>query len=405
MNITLGDIRNDVNDNCQNYDVTSIDKGNVTRQMNRAIEYIQRRLGLPSNKQYFSFYFYDDTKYYDCPEGFDEFIQLYYDSNNPNVTDNNKAQNRWYAYKDNEINNSTYSTNFGIYGNHIKNRVAVTSKNGKNQLLLSGGNIRGGETINSFDTTDGLTYSSDISNVTIDTNVYKEGSGSLKFDTNDSLSYSSIIDTSTWNIQSLMNIGGAYRLYVYFPTDSTEQFSSVELRFESSTGNYYSILTTVQNTGAAWQEEYWNLLGWKLSDAVVTGTPDSTAITSISVIFHHSALYSGVSSLRIDYLYQVNPDYVTCMYWSAFKGTDTTGATPKIMLDDDTDICYFGQYAPDLIEPIALRATLKLFPQLRGDQSFYTMYKQELDDALKTWGRVYPHQRSAGNMTSTEILR
>lgn len=398
MNITLEDVKNEVNDLCQNYDVTNIDKGNVTRQINRAIEYVNRRLGLPSSTQKFNFYFYEDTRYYDCPEGFDEFIQLYYNNENPQIANKNSSQNRWFAVKDSELNNNSA-------GYQMTNKVAYTSVNGKNQLLLLGNNSRGSNIINSFDTTDGLTYSSDISSPVIDTNIFIEGSGSLKFNTNDTLSNSVITYTGAWDIRDLFSVGGAYRQYVYFPTSSPEQFSSVELRFVSSTGNYYSIQTTKNVNGDVWAETEWNLLGWKLADATTVGTPDSTSITEIQIIFNHSALYIGVSEIRIDDLYQVNPDYLICEYYSAFKGTDTSGATPKIMLNDDTDICYFGSFAPDLIEPIALRATIKLFPQLRGDMDYYSLYKNEMNDALRTWGRVYPHKRNAGSMSSTEILR
>ena len=396
--ILFQEILDNINDMCQNYDVTTIDKGNVERQANRGIEYVQRRLGLPSDKKTFSFYYYEDTKYYDCPVDFSEFLQLYYDTTNPNINDYNRPRNRWNSTKDTEINNWTS-------GFQLKNKVGVTGINGKSQLLLSGHNIRGSQTIDTFDSINGLTFSADISNTSIDTTIFIEGSGSLKFNTSNSLSASQVTYSGLWNIQDLLKYNSGYRLYVRFPTGSTTQFSNIELRLQSSTGNYYSILATTQNDGSTWTENAWDLIGWNLSSATTVGTPDGTMINQIQIIFNHSGSYTSVTNLRIDYLYEINPDYLVCSYYSNYKGTDTTGTTPKVILDEPSDICYFGNFAPDLVEIVALRATLKLFPQLRGDQNFYAMYKAEMDDALKTWGRIYPHQRATGIFGQTEILR
>lgn len=397
MIITLQDCIDNVNDNCQNFDVTSIDRGNVIRQINRGIEYMQRRLGLPSDKKTFAFDYYEDTRFYDCPEGFNEFLQLYYDESNPQVANYNRPINRWNNVKDTEINNWTS-------GYQLKNKVATTTVNGKTQLMLSGHNQNGSNTINSYETLDGLTFSTDISNEVIDRNNFVEGNGSLMFDMDNTLSRSSVIYTGNWNMQSDFNENAAFRVYANFPANSIEQIDQLELRFQSSTGNYYSMYSDVNTDGSNWIED-WNLVGFKFVDADTTGNPDSTAITQIQVIVHHSALFIGIQNFRLDYLYQVNPDHMICSYYSAFKGTDSTGTTPKINLDDPTDICYFGSYAADLIEPIALRATVKLFPQLRGTPEFWQMYKMEMDDALKTWGRIYPHQRGTSNFGTTEILR
>src|SRR5258708_35499989 len=106
MTVLLSDIRNDVKDLGQNFTATTIDKGSETRAINRSIEYIQRRLGLPSDKKFFSFYFYNDTKYFDCPTGFNEPLELFYNTTaNTSVTiaDKNNHRNYWSLSKDTEI--------------------------------------------------------------------------------------------------------------------------------------------------------------------------------------------------------------------------------------------------------------------------------------------------------------
>ena len=74
--IILQDIINQVQDMMASYSSTTISLGNVERGINRAIEFVQRRLGLPSDKAIQSFYFYEDTPYYDCATGFNELIGL-----------------------------------------------------------------------------------------------------------------------------------------------------------------------------------------------------------------------------------------------------------------------------------------------------------------------------------------
>jgi len=397
MSLTFGELKQDVQDLCQNFNVTTIDKGNIDRQTNRSIEYVQRKLGLPSDIKTHSFYYYDDTKFYDCPAGFNELLQVYYNTDSIVDADHNYPINRWFPFKDSDILRDTA-------GKKYKNRVSFTTINGKNQLLLSGSNLRGNSTINSFDSLSGLTFSADVASQEIDSYVYKQGSGSLKFNIASGLSATTISFTGVYDIRELLNINSAYRIYIDFPTGTTGYFTNVELRLQSSVGNYYSITATTQDDLSAWASNAWSRLGFSLSSKTIVGTPDPSAITSFIVVFNHSGTFAPVTGIRVDYLYQVNPDYMNATYYSAYKGTDSTGATPKIILTEDTDLLSFGTYAQDLRLPISLRATLSLFPQLRGDINFWQIYKQDHDEVLKLYSRTYPRKRSSQS-GSTEILR
>ncbi len=395
--ITLSDIRNQVSDFAQNYNTSNIDLGNTDRAINRAIEYVQRRLGLPSDRKVYSFYYYDDIMFYDMPDAFNELMQLYYNTTDLVDINHNTPFYRWGVVKDVEILRSSGFINQG-------NRVAFTTLNGSNQLLLDGMNIRGSSTVNSFDTTTGLTFSADFLNTTTDPYIKKQGSASVKFDLTTGLSESTITFSDQLDISNLLNINTAYRLWVFFPTAAPTKFTNVKIRFISSTGNYYEVTTTTQFDGSAWTANDWNKLSWSLSNATTTGSPDATNISSIQIAFTHSGSYSAITNMRVDFLYQVNPDYMDVLYYSAIKGTDSTGATDKIILDESDDIVAFGPYAPDLILPIALKAATILWPQLRADLNFLMVYKQDCEETLKLFGRTYPRQRSM-NSGQTQILR
>jgi hypothetical protein len=399
--VTLKDLLDQIDDNCQNFDVTTIDRGNKVRAANRAIESVKRKLGLPSDKDTFDFYYFQDKNFYDTPSAFGEFIQLYYAT--PDLVFNfpsnpNTAARRWNLYRDTEILRSS--------GNYpISNRIAWTGQNGLSQLLLSGRNLMQPNSINALDTTVGLTFSSDVSNAVADNNVKVTGSASVKFDIALGLTETTVTMTGNWNIQQLFNNHSAYRLYVDFPIGSTQYFDTVDLHLQTSVGNYYTISTALQVDGTVWNENEWSLLGFPLDNASTVGTPDSQMITSMVIVFKHSSLFAAFNNLRINYFYQVTPDLLTCSYWSQYKGTDSTGAVQKIILDQDSDICSFGDIAPDLIDPIALKAALRLFPQLRGEQSFWQMYKSEYTDTLSQLGKTFPRGRSTGSAGASEILR
>ena len=398
--VTLQNLIDQTNDFCASYSVTTVSLGNVQRGINRAIEFVQRRLGLPSDKAIQSFWFYEDTPYYNCATGFNELIGLKYNTSansapidcNPNV-----PRRRWNVYKDIEIMQLN-----GVWPN--ENQVAFTTVNGMSQLLLHGRNQRGAQTLNTLNSVNGLTFSSDIT-ASIDSNVYKYSNGSLSLNINTSLSASYFTFTGMWNIASLLNTNGAYRMYVDFPAGTTGYFSNVELRLQSSPGNYYSMTCTVQSDGTAWNSGSWSLLSWQLSNATVVGTPDPTKITSMYVYFNHSGTYAAVTGMRLNYLYQITPDLIDAVYYSAYKGTDLTGATQKLILDTPSDICSFGSIAPDLILPICLKAAATLSPQILAAPEFQAIWKADFLEAMLVWGRVFPRIRASGSMGATNLRR
>jgi hypothetical protein len=218
------------------------------------------------------------------------------------------------------------------------------------------------------------------------------------------LSTTTITTSGIWDIRALLQYLSAYRVRTMFPTGAAQSFSNVELRLNSASG-YYTSSATTQADGSAWTEGEWNLLSFPFATPTTVGTVDPSAITSISLIFNHSATFTTAVDMRIDSLYNIIPDYLNCLYYSAFKGTDSLGTTPKIILTQARDLLSFGSFAPDLIDVIALRASLRLFPQLRGDTNFWQMYKADCDDVLKVLGRTYPRQRASGGGGSTHLYR
>lgn len=399
VTLTLQDLINQISDYTQNYNVSTIDLGNIQRAANRAFEFVQRRLGLPSDRKIFTFNYYEDTKFYNVPDGFTEYIDLYYNTVNANVDkDNNDPRHRWYSDEDSAM---LRSTNF--YTN--KNKISFTTINGLNQVMLVGKNVRSSVLINSFDQTSGLTFSSSITGATTDSNIYKQGAASIIFNVTTGESTSVIgIPGVNYDIRQLLNTNGAYRFYLYFPTGASTQFSNIYIQLIDATGAYYQVNATLDYQGNAWSTQGWSLISEPLSAATTSGTPNAAAITSIKIGLTHSNTFTGVTGMRIDYLYTIQPDLMDLVYYSAYKGTDSTGTIPKIILTANTDILAFGSYAPDLINVIALKAATFLWPQLRADISFMQNYKQDFTESLLLYGKNYPRKRNP-NSSGTQLLR
>jgi hypothetical protein len=109
--------------------------------------------------------------------------------------------------------------------------------------------------------------------------------------------------------------------------------------------------------------------------------------------------------MRINYLYQITPDYIDAVYYSAYKGTDTTGTTQKLILDTASDICSFGSIAPDLILPISLKAAATLSPQILASPEFQAIWKADFMEAMQVFGKVYPRRRATGQYGASYIRR
>lgn len=400
VQITLQDIINQTNDLVANYTTSTIDLGNTTRAVNRAIEYVQRRLGLPSDRKISSFNYYDDTRFYALPVGYGEDIELYYNTSNANVdADHNVSENRWDRTEDTAILRST-----GQY--RLQNRYAFTTMNGSNQLILDGSNLRGRSMINPLESLTGLTFSSSISGAAVDGNIFKQGSGSVSFNVSTGESTSTITMTGfTYDIRAYLNGNAAYRLYVYFPTGvTTSVLTNIGLNLISSTGNSYNITTTTDYLSAAWASNGWSLLSFPLANATQTGSPVASNITSISITLPHAGSFVPFTTMRIDDFYVVVPDYLDLAYYSTYKGTNSTGSTLKVLLDTASDIASFGSFAPDLIWPISIKAAEILMPQLRADLNFRQLLSGDFEKSMLLYGKQYPRKRNT-NAGPTSLRR
>lgn len=187
---------------------------------------------------------------------------------------------------------------------------------------------------------------SDATNLTVDTNEFKQGTASLNFDITvaQSANNRATLTNSTLNQLDLSNYVdlGAWIFWVYLPT--VTNFSSITLYWGSDSSNYYSATVTTDITASAWAAG-WNRVAVLWQNATATGTPVSTAIDYMRIDYNYTGSQANDTDYRLDDLTIVRPETLTYFYTSWYVGTDTTGVTQRTAFAATSDIPYFsGQY-------------------------------------------------------------
>ena len=390
MSVTLSDIIQDVRDETGSYSTGTADSSKIIRTINRSIEYIKRRLGLPSDEVIQSILFCADQFYYDVNSDFDESILLKYDSD-------------FYNSPEYEWENVGYPDLVRNVVNTSRRQYAFTSINGRKQLMMVGSNIRQGQTLDSFEEVGDWTDEDDASGLALDTFQKYSGQGSLAFDiTNSSGAATLQVTGLSLDLEDLFENDGYVKFWTYL-TDNNIDDISIKLMTDDS--NYYTIVEDDQDNGNAFTEDEWIKIGFPLNNAVSTGTPDSSNITKIRIEYDLGSGFTSATDFRVDQLFTVFPDDMDLVYYSAYKGTDTTGVTSKILLDTVTDKVGIGEMFQDYRGLIAKRTAISLWPQLRGDPNMLMVKKQEFEEEMRTLSRSFPRKRTMQNTMRTSIKR
>jgi hypothetical protein len=382
--LIVQDIFNQLNDYLGNYTTGTVDIGRRMRAINRAVEYAKRRMTLPSDETTSSFWFSRDQLYYTAPTDVNEPINLLYADANNNTP---RTQWNWIPYPDLLRLTGTGRSNFWSHA----------TINGYLQILMLGYNLTTGSILETFTMLPGFNGQNDATALTIDNNVYSVAPGSLEFTIDPTLGHglASIEWGVQWDITTLHQKQGIIKLDAYLPSLA---LTSINLVLGTDALNYYTFTCTDTDNGTAFVVNNFNRLHWTfLASAapVIVGSPNDQNITYARVDFIQSGAFgsSPISGFRIDNMYSVFPDEMTFIYNTKYKGTDTLGTTQLINFTSSSDIPAFGQYAPDLLDPIALRAAWILEPQLRGDKDFMKTYFDECEERLKDFGHIYPRKR------------
>ena len=142
---------------------------------------------------------------------------------------------------------------------------------------------------------------------------------------------------------NILQNNGYIELDVWLPDAN---LTEINLVFITDTLDFYTLSATAFSDGTAFSTglNQWKTLAFSFVGDAVVGSPKISQITAqrVDFVLNGSFGASVVPDFRIDNMRTVIPDYMDLIYLSSYKGTDATGATKKIFLDEYTDIPYFG---------------------------------------------------------------
>ena len=393
--LTVQDILNRLNPLLSNYTDGSADNTSRIAAINSAVEYIKRYMTFPSDEQKQQFLYYEDSPFITVNGDFNEGLAVVYD--NP---DYNHEPNQW--------NYAPYIDLLQKQGDKYPRTKwwSWTPINGMWQLIMYGRNRNMGTPIQTFDSITGITGSNDAQNLAIDTNILKEGNGSLSFSINPSLGngMASISFNGNWDFSKAFDNEGLFKLYIWLASTA---ISAVNLRLSTDSTNYLALTTSTFDDSSAFTTglEAWKRVQLGFDGATTVNSPNIKNITNIRIDLVEGAGFGGttITDFRIDNLYTIFPDLMDLIYLTSYKGT-TTGGTKLQFFTDPTDVPSFGSFTPDILDIVAYRAAVIMVPQLMSNDGFRSMYKTEVNEQLSIIGKSWPRKRTM-NYGSLKLQR
>lgn len=157
---------------------------------------------------------------------------------------------------------------------------------------------------------------------------FAQGAGSLQFDVASGAAY---IENSTMSAVDLSDVENQSSLFVwvYIPTGAT--LTSVDLRWGSSSANYYHRTVTQTQQATAFVNG-WNLCQFAWSGSTTVGTPDSSAIDYARVTLN---VTGTMTACLVNGLDSILGTILSYEYYSKFLfRSSSTGAYQETVLDD-----------------------------------------------------------------------
>jgi len=223
-----------------------------------------------------------------------------------------------------------YNQDFDINKNAdtTLSEFTIQFNNAVKTIRIQDGSLPQGVVIDTCESTTGWTANSTASNLTLDNVNYASGSGSLSFDVTTGTGSISETLASTLDLSTQLNQASLF-YYLYLPTGS--QLTSTEIRWGSSSSNYYSRTLTTTNEGNAFATG-WNLIRADWLGATVVGSPTVTAIAYIDVLVTVTANQTGI---KVDNIVSNMGLYRTIEYYSKYLYRNAlTGAFQETVLDN-----------------------------------------------------------------------
>ena len=211
---------------------------------------------------------------------------------------------------------------------------------------------------------------------------FAQGAGSLQFNATTGAAYVENSTSQAVNLSTVVNQSYLF-VWVYVPTASL--LTSVELRWGSSSSNYYTVTATQTQQGTTFQNG-WNLCQFPWTSASTVGSPDSSSITYLRVTLNvtgseTACLVNGINSILGTIL--------SYEYYSKYLFRNSTTGTYQETVLDDSDLINLDTESYNLL---TYQCAYLAFQQQQGlDASFYdgNFAKQAYDAGVLRYKAMY----------------
>lgn len=220
------------------------------------------------------------------------------------------------------------------------------------------------------------------SNLTTNNMNFVQGSGSLQFDIATGTGWVENATMSAVNLSEVLNQAYLFA-WAYVPTGSN--LTSVELRWGSSSANYYHLSVT-QNQQAIAFVNGWNQEQFIWSSAATVGSPNPATINYVRVSLTVSA---GMTGCLVNGINSILGTILEYEYYSKYMFRDATTGTFQETVTDDSNLINLDTESYNLL--FNLVGYLAVQQQQGLDASFYdgSFFQNAYQDALAKYKARY----------------
>lgn len=246
-------------------------------------------------------------------------------------------------------------------------------------------------------TTDNGTWATGgtASNIQNNFTNFVQGAGSIQFDITTGAGWIENSTMSAVNLTQHLNQSSLFE-NVYIPTGAS--LTSVELRWGSSSSNYYTKTVTQNQQGTAFVNG-WNLMQNIWSSATTVGSPNVAAINYVRVTLNVTA---NMTACKVNGIDSILGTILNYEYYSKYIFRDAITGAFQETVTDDSNLINLDTESYNLL--FSLVASLAVQQQQGLDATFYdsSFFAQQYQTALAAYKQLY---RSEVQKPQTQYYR
>jgi len=223
----------------------------------------------------------------------------------------------------------------------------------------------------------------DATNVALEEVITLTQTANISFDVDVSqtANNTAIIQNSTVTDIDLDDYKNLGRIRFWVKIPSVTNFTSVEIRWGSSSSAYWSLTATTQADGSALVAG-WNFINLNWEDATETGSVTESATDYLAVVMNYAAGYTDQTGFKVEALKMYLPESVKLVYWTYFVSHDSSDAFQEEGTTTGGDVLLLPKRFKSLLTFGALKY---LYPIALGDDSEIPLrnVRSDYNNALK----------------------